>query len=315
MLLRRLVGLFIVVPSVAFAGFEVSSFKKEHKLGENYWNVASALDGKPDTCWMVDPEGENVGEWLQIGLPKGEIDNLRVIVGWDKDEKSFTNYARMKAARVEVFTQENSTDTTGTKVLEHTVTFEDKPGWQVIDLPNTKVGSEFFGGHLRMTITEVYEGRDYPYLAVSDVLVGLAEMPAKNISFREEPGGAADGHSSDMMLDGNAKTFWASAAGGDGERFRVQAEGFGVSSLGITPGPSSHARPKTVEVIAADVVKTVTLQDSDDEQWIELPAPIGYTGSAWGAVEVTVVDTYPGKSSAAVGIAEVQLKATNYEGF
>ena len=315
MKLHRLVGLFVVMPSVAFAGFQVSSFKKEHKLGENYWNVASALDGKAETCWMVDPEGENIGQWLEVDLPKGEVDNLRMNIGWDKDEKSFTNYARVKAARVEVFTQANSTDTTGTKVLEHTVNFEDKSGWQVIDLPNTKVGSEFFGGRMRLTITEIYEGRDYPYLAMSDVLVGMAEMDAKNISFREEPTGAAEGHDSAMMMDGNAKTFWASEASGDGQRFRVQAEGFGVSSIGLTAGPDTHARAKTVEVVAADIVKQVTLENNDQVQWVELPAPIGYTGSAWGAVEVTVVDTYAGKSSPSLGIAEVVLKATNYEGF
>jgi hypothetical protein len=42
---------------------------------------------------------------------------------------------------------------------------------------------------------------------------------------------------------------------------------------------------------------------------------VGYTGSAWGEVKVKILETYPSSSSESVGIAEIKLKATNYDGF
>jgi hypothetical protein len=305
--------LALVVPSVALGGFRSSSFKKETRLGADYWNVASALDGNLETCWMIDPEAESVGQWVEIDLPKSEVDKLAVVTGWSKDDSVFSDYGHLKSVRVELFTKADAQDMEGTRVLEHTLTFEDKAGWQVVDMPDTAVGSEFFGGRMRMTVTEVYEGQDYPYLAVSEVLVHLKEMDAK-AAFRNEPTNSSDDHPADMMVDGNAKTYWMSSDDGAGTTFQVGADGFGLARLGIVPGPTSHARPKTVKIIAADVERTVTLADSTETQWIQLPSVIGYTGSAWGIVDVTVVDTYPGKSSSQLAIGDLELKATNYEG-
>ena len=50
-------------------------------------------------------------------------------------------------------------------------------------------------------------------------------------------------------------------------------------------------------------------------QFFTLPAVVGYTGSAWGEVVVKVLESYPGSSSDSVGIADIKLKATNYDGF
>ena len=310
--MRRIAAavLLVTLPGIAFAGFRVSSFKKETKLGANHWNVASALDGDKDTCWMTDPESENMGEWIEIDLPRSEVDKIGVIVGWAKDDTRFADYARVKAMRIEVFTTDM--DDNEKVVLEQTVEFTDTQDWQLVDLPDTKVGGELFGGKVRATVTAVYPGQDYPNLAMSEFLVHLKEMDA-HTAMVSEPESAAAGHGSENMLDKNGRTFWASDGKGEGQEFAIEASGFGVSSIGIQPGPKSHARPKTLKLTVNDMEQTVTLADKQAVQWFPLPAVIGYTGSSWGDVKVQVVDTYPG-SDPAVGIAEVQLKATNYEG-
>ena len=302
----------LVVPAVALGGFRASSFKKETKLGANYWNAASALDTKMETCWQVDPEAENAGQWFEVDLPRGTVDKLSLVIGWDQDEKTFKDYARVKTARVEVF---GSAEDEEAVVHEQTVTFEDKRGWQTVDLNDTAVGGELHGGRVRVTVTETYAGVDYPNLAVSEVLVRMTEQDVakESIKLKTPPDSIQEGHAAEMITDGNAKTFWAAEKAGE-HSFEIRADGFGVSSIGILPGPTSHGRPKTVEVTANAVTIKHTLADKAEVQWFDLPSVVGYTGSAWGTVTVKVIDTYAGKSDPGPAIAEVALRYTNYEG-
>ena len=53
---RALAIAALLAPAIALAGYEVSSFKKEDKLGANYWNAASALDSNMETCWQINGE-------------------------------------------------------------------------------------------------------------------------------------------------------------------------------------------------------------------------------------------------------------------
>jgi len=298
-----------LVPAVAFGGFRVSSFKKETRLGANHWNAAAALDGDPATCWMVNPENDNQGSWFEVDIPKSTVDKLEMIVGWDASEAEFLDYARVKTVKVEVF-DEGSGDEE--RVLEHSVTFEDQRGSQVIDLPDTKVGNEIFGGKVRLTIQEVYPGKDYPNLAVSEVLVHLGEMDAP-ARLLQPPESVASGHGAENLVDENNSTFWASEGSGMGQTFEVGADGFGVSNVGLLAGPKTHARPRTIEVIANDMTRTYVMEDSTEMQWFRVPPIIGYTGSGWGDVRVKVVDTYPGTQEG-VAVSEVKLRATNYGG-
>lgn len=301
------VTMLSLAPAVAFGGFRVSSFQKETKLGANYWNAAAAVDSNMQTAWRIDPEHENIGEWIEIDLPKGTVDKVGMVIGW-QDGDRFTDFARVKKGRVQVYTEAD-----GEKVvLEHDVEFEDKQGMQIVDLPDTAVGDEFSGGRLRLTVTEVYDGKDYPSLAVSEVLVVLQEMDAPT-TIAGTPPSEEDDHLHLDMLDGDAKTFWASADPGAGQTFKLNADGYGISSLGIHPGPKDYARPKTLEVVVNDQPHTFTLEDKEEMQWIQLPPMTGYTGSVWGWVNVTVKDTYEGKKPG-VAIREATLKATNYEG-
>lgn len=314
--MRRLVFAALLLPAVAAAsGFRASSFKKETRLGANYWNAAAALDSQPETCWMVDPESENVGEWFEVDVPRSEIDKLGLITGWAKDEATFKDYPRVKAAKVEIFGDGKTEDA---KVAEAMVSFEDKLGMQFVDLPDTKVGSDMYGGKLRFTVTEVYPGEDYPNLAVSEVLVQLKDLdvPSTAIAFKVPPP-ETDGHDAMMMTDKAPGTFWAGA--GEGITFGVRAEGYGVSSLGLTQAPITQARPKTIEVTVSDVPATFTLPDyakPTDKPivtWVPLPSRVGYTGSAWGTITIKIIDTYPGTKDQNVAIGELELKYTNFE--
>jgi hypothetical protein len=303
----------LLVALPALAGYEASSFKKEDRLGKNYWNAASALDSKPETCWMPDPEQNNNGQWLQLDVPGGEIDKLGMIVGWGKSEETFGDYARIKSAKVELFDS-----ATGTPVLvgTTTVTFEDKAGWQVVELPDTKVGGEVLGGKVKITVTETYPGKDFPTMAVSEIRVHLKEFPAASQAFARPPSSEAGAaNAGAMAMDNNPKTFWA--ATGPAATFALKAPGYGLASITMQSGPKTHARPKTVKLTANGTSVTEVLADKPGTpQTLLLPCLVGYTGGAWGEVEVEIVDAYPGdQPTNGVALAELKVNAGSIEEF
>ncbi|MEQ1569813.1 MAG: discoidin domain-containing protein [Myxococcota bacterium] len=296
--------------SSAHAGFEVSSFRKEDKLGKTYWSAASALDSKMETCWQVDPEQPNVGQWIQMDVPASEVDKIGVVVGWAKDDDTFGDYARIKAAKVEILD-----GSSGAVVATANVSFEDKNGWQIIDLPDTKIGTEVSGGKVKLTVTDVYPGKDYPSLAVSEVRVHLKEFPAASMTLSRPFDTESGSNSAAMATDGNAKTFWAATA--PSANFAMKGPGYGLASLGIQSGPKAFARPKTVEITANQAVVTHVLPDTPGAlQWVLLPCLVGYTGGSWGEVEIKIVDSYPGDvATNGVAIAELKLNAGSIEEF
>lgn len=303
-----LVLLLSLMPAVAFGGFRASSFKKESRLGESTFSASAALDGNAETCWQVDPENENVGSWFEVDLPKGSIDKVQLMVGWEASEEHFQDYARIKTLKLELFDEAQDDKI----VLEHSLTFADQRGYQTLDVPDAAVGNEIFGGRLRLTVVETFPGKDYPNLAVSELLVRMLEYDAP-VALKVAPPSEAPGHGGDLLIDDNLKTFWASGEVPTGSTFTVEADGFGVSTIGVAQGPKTHARPKTIAIEANDQTRTFVMEDKPGLQWFEVPAIIGYTGSGWGAVKLMVVDTYEG-AAPNVGIAEVKLKATNYGG-
>jgi len=301
-----LLGSALLLPVIAQAGFRVSSHKEVGKSTE--FDAASAIDDDKTTAWQIDPESEQVGEWIEIDLPKGEVDKIAVMVGWEKNDNTWKDYGRIKAARLEVFTE---TDSGEKRVLEKNVTFEDKKGLQVIDVEDTAVGGELTAGKARLTITEFTAGDDYPSVAVGEVRILLKEQDAPALFVGGEPE-SMEGHGAGNMIDGNARTAFISAEGAK-PSFTLEASGWGVSSLIVTPGPKPYARPKTLEVRCAGQTRTFTLEDKAEAQTFMLPSIIGYSGSAWGEVQISVKETYEG-SKPGVAIAEVALKATNYDG-
>jgi len=296
----------------AHAGFEVSSFRKEDKLGKTYYAAPSALDSKPETCWQVDPEQQNIGQWIQLDVPAGEIDKISVIIGWSKDDKTFGDYARIKTAKVEIFDAGNGPPKV---VATADLKFEDKNGWQTLDLPDTKVGGEVLGGKVKLTVTDVYPGKDFPNLAVSEVRVHMKEFPAASAAFSTPFDSELPTNKAALSMDNNPKTFWAGTS--QSAAFAVKAPGYGLASLGIQSGPKTYARPKTIQITANQAVTTQVLPDAPGQmQWVLLPCLVGYTGGAWGNVDVKIVDSYPGDVAAnGVAIAELKLNAGSIEEF
>lgn len=300
----------LALPSVTLAGYEASSHKKDSRRGD-FWNAASALDSKAETCWMVDPEEKNEGQWIQLDVPSSTIDKIGLVAGWDQDENTFFDYARIKKVRVDIFTMEGGA---AKLVAQPELAVDDKRGWQILDLPDTKVGGDVTGGRIRVNVLETYPGKDYPNLAVSEIRVHLQEFPAQTVKVDAAPASAESGHDADLMVDGQPKTFWASTGEHTAE-MSFKAPGYGLASIGVQSGPKPYARPKTVEVIANDMPVTLTLEDKPDLQWSLLPAIVGYTGSAWGGVTVKVLDAYPGDPGKGVAVSEVKLNAATIEDF
>lgn len=299
----------LAILSTAHAGATASSFKPETKLGANYWNAASAVDGKVETCWMLKGEDENEGQWMMLDIPKGTVDKIGINIGWLKDGDTFTDYARIKELRVEALSYSDTRELTS--VASQTIKFEDKKDWQIVDLTDMVVGTELSGGKLKMTVVSVYPGGDFPNLAVSELLVYLKEDDAGTINVISASGESA-GHAKDSVVDDNPKSFWATAA--DGAKITLESPGLGISRVGLTPQGKDYARPKKVKVTAQGRSKVAELPDATTTAWVEVPSLTGYSGSAWGEIEIEVLETYPGAKSPELGISEIDMKWTTYEG-
>ena len=297
-----ILGSLVLLPVAAQAGFRVSSHKEVGKSTE--FDAASAIDDNGATAWQIDPESEQVGEWIEIDLPKGEVDKIAVMVGWEKNDTVWKDYGRRKTARLEIF---NETDEGFTRVLEKNIEFEDKKGLQVIDVDDTAVGSELTAGKARLTITAFTAGDDYPSVAVGEVRILLKEQDAPALFVGDEPAGKDAGN----LIDGNPRSVFVSE--GPNPTITLEASGWGVSSLTVTPGSKPYARPKTIEVLCANQTRTFSLKDEAKPQTFMLPSIIGYSGSAWGEVKITVKETYPGTQDG-VSIGEIGIKATTYDG-
>lgn len=303
----------LLLPLAAQAGFRASSHKEDRSArGANTWAASAALDSNPETAWMIDPEQDNAGSWFEVDVPKGTIDKLGMIIGWQLNDEVFNDYHRIQTLKVEIF--DEASDDPYRPKLEHSITFQDQQDWQIIDLPDTEVGNEFSGGRVRLTVVDTFEGKDFPSLAVSELLVYMGEMDAI-ATLETPPSSAHPDHFPDAMLDGNARTYWSAGPDGAADAFTVGASGYGVSSIGITPGPRTHKRPKTLEITANNVTRTVSIaEDARTAQWFEVAPLSGYTGSGFDRVQVKITETWPGSSVDELAIAEVALRATNYSG-
>jgi len=302
------IAALIAFSAPVLAGPEASNFRPENKKGANYWSAKAAIDGNMETAWQVPGDSANTGEWVRYDVPAGTIDKIAIYPGWGKSEETFADYARIKSVKVEVFccTGDDKQNLLYTTELQ----VEDKPELQVLDIEDTKLGNEMgFGGKVKITITGFYEGRDFPNLAVSELLIHMKPYDAASVI--SEISGESGSNLRDMMQDDDPRTFWAGPADAS---FTFEASGYGVSAVAIQPGPASHARPKVVKVTANDRSVTSTLENNDQVQYAPVPSIMGYTGSAWGDVKVEILEVYPG-GVPEVAIAEFKAQATNYDGF
>ncbi len=303
------VGLLLLVPAVAFAGAKVSSYNKDARMGNNFWAAGSAIDGKAETAWLLPGESPMRGEWIEIDLPRAEIDKIAILPGFAKNDETFSDYGRVKTLRVDFYSQ---TDVEViTQVGTANITVADKRELQVLDLPDTKVGGEMFGGKVKLSIVDFYPGADYPSVGISEVLLHLKEFDAA-VSLIE-PSGESAGHEFTMASDTNPKTFWATAAEGAG--LTIKSGSYGVSTVGFQAANKDYARPKTVELSSGNKKQITVLPDGTDMNWAQVPGANGFVGGAVADVVVKIIDTYPGAKSAELGVAEIKVKATNVESF
>ncbi|HJN72777.1 MAG TPA: discoidin domain-containing protein [Myxococcota bacterium] len=298
----------LLVPSIAFAGATASSFKKETKKGTNFWAANAAIDGKLETAWMVPGESPNRGEWIMLDVPKGDIDKIGIFPGFGKSDETYTDHPRVKRLQVEVLccAGDPSMELAGTTHLD----VEDKAEFQVIDIDDLQIGNDLFGGAVKISVVDIYEGVDFPNLAVSEVLVYMKEFDAAAAILSTST--ESEGHSAMDMIDDNARTFFATPSAG--ATFTFNADGFGLSSLDLTPAPG-YDRPKKVKVIVDGTrERDYELPDNGKgDIHIEIPATYGYTGTAsFDGVEVRILEVYGDKGE--LGIAELRAKATHFEG-
>ncbi len=290
-----------------------SSYKKDSRAGDNAFNYNSAMDSDLKTSWQTDPEKDVTTQWIELDVPTSTVDKLAVVVGWDKNENAFKDYGRLKAAKIEIFDKEGMDRK---QLASVDVTFEDKRGYQMIDLPDTKIGD--FGGIVRLNVKEMYKGVDYPSLAVGELRVHLLEFPAETVGLNNAPP-ALDEMKNDasMAFDDNDRTYFV--AKDTTTSIVMEASGYGVSTVGITPGPKTHARPKTVKIksLVLDQEAThVIPEDAKGQQWLPIPIVKGYTGGAWGEIQVEVVDVWPGSvAENPLAIGELRMNATTIEEF
>jgi hypothetical protein len=194
------------------------------------------------------------------------------------------------------------------------IVLEDVNKLQEIELDATKIGNDMgFGGLFRITIQDTYAGADYPNMAVSEVEVRLKEFDLPIVRF-ESDSGDNPSHMVAGMIDGNRRTFWSAAA--SGASFTLSSSGYGVSSVGIQAGPRTHARAKKIKVTANNRSMTYDMENNEKMQFLKVPSITGYTGSAWGEIEVSILEVYPGSTDdAEVAVNEITVRATNYDGF
>lgn len=298
--------------TTAFAGYGASSEKKDSRFGEGAFGVTKAIDNNLETSWQADPEKDNIGQWLTIDVPTSSVDKIALINGWAKSKDTYTDYPRVKTATIEVFNKVMGGEPT--KIGEEKITLKDDINWQIIDLKDLKIGGDF-GGTVKLTINEVYPGVDYPNVALGEMRIHLTEFAAETLALNEDPEAADEKNIAPNLLDGNPRTYFA--AKGTAVTMSAKASGYGLSSVGLQAGPTTHARPKTVILKANDAeIKHTIPETVKGMHWMLLPAVIGYTGSAWGDVTIEVVDSYPGtKPEMGLAISELKMNAATIDDF
>lgn len=299
----------ILLSSFAFAGAEASNFRPENRDGANKWNANSAIDGNPKTAWMLPGDSEGKGEWIMIDGPDtiSEALQISMLVGFNLNDETFIDYARVKSIKVEVYEYNNSMDLVATG-RSKTVEFEDKMELQTRDL-GVGVESER-GGKYKITVNEIYPGKDFPALAVSEVLLHLKDFDV--IPKIIDTTGGADGADPLKLLDDSTKSFWSGAADAS-----ITYEGLGgasISRMALIPGPKSYARPKKIKITTAGQSLEHTLPDSTKPNWVLVPTTTGYTGSTWDSIQVQILEVYPGSSSEQVAISELDIRASSMSG-
>ena len=309
-----LVGV-LLVPGLALAGATASSELKDSWGESGKQSANAAVDNDVATGWVEGNEGDGVGEWIELDLPRGTLISFTIHPGMGPDDTQFQRYARPQQVDIDIFSLDDMQTPKQVKQITHT--FEDAFGPVTIETEELQVGEELWGGKAKITIRSIYPGTDFDTLvAISEIRATFKEDDRPKPVVIEVSSNAAE---QGKLCDEKNNSAWI-AEGGAEEWVTIEAPDWSISSVGIFPGNASsssswaaYARPKTIEVRVNMDTLTLTLEDKKEMQWFELPISGGYNGSCYGEVRLQVTDVYPGTRSE-VAIGEVDIRAINYGG-
>ena len=139
------------------SNLSVSSFLNAQ--GRNSYVVDKLTDDDPTTAWIEGKTDYGIGEYIEFtAFP---LSNWAILNGYQKDNMSWENNSRVKKMRISI---ENK--------LAFDVVLEDKMGIQTFRLPESiKIDPQKIstGTKIKMQILEVYEGKKFKDVAISEI--------------------------------------------------------------------------------------------------------------------------------------------------
>lgn len=316
----------------ALAGATASTFNKKPGKPESLWSPANVIDGDPKTFWQEGVEGPGEGSWIKIDLPRSRVNQILISGGHAEDERMFQKYSRAKDISIELYSVDD--DRTVKPIKQVSVTLEDKFGMQTVDMGATDIGSELFGGEMRIVIHSVYPGKDFVDTVLGEVKVVLDEYPAQ-LAFTsattngavekgedvktEVKGEAADTTvvvTKDVDVATGFEVGWAPVGSVIGQELVFEAPDYGLAAMLIDNGAGGKtkpaARPKKVQITVGSFLQTeIELEDKPGLQRIEFPYTNGYNGGHFGRITVKVLSVW-GDEKAPVAPLRFRCMATNY---
>ena len=303
----------LLLPGGALAGATASSELKDSWGESGAMAANAAVDNDLATAWVEGAEGDGVGEWIQLDIPRGTLVSFTVTPGMGPDEVQFARYGRPQQIDIDIFSMDDMQNPKQVKQVTHT--FEDSWGPVTIEVGELAIGEMLWGGKAKFTVRSMYPGTDFDTLvSIAEVRANYKEVDVVAVQVIELSSNTGD---KDKLVDQNNRTAWI-AEGGAEEWVTVEAMDWSISSIGIVGGnPASHStysRPKVIELRVNMETITLELADTKEMQFFELPITAGYNGSCYGEVRLQIKEVYPGSSNPSVAIGEIHLRAINFEG-
>jgi len=135
----------------------VSSFLGSQ--GHQNYKADNLADDDPTTAWIEGKNEYGTGEFVEfMAFP---YSRWNILNGYQKDNITWENYSRVKKLRIFI---------EGKPAFE--VVLEDKMGIQTFELPkNFKIDPDKIstGTKIKMVILEVYEGKKFKDVAISEI--------------------------------------------------------------------------------------------------------------------------------------------------
>jgi hypothetical protein len=155
---------------------EASSFlwTDWNRFQENY-HPSYLMDGDPRTAWVEGADSSGKGEWVRIHVSPVESATrirLRIRNGYHKSPSLHAKNARARQLAVKVLPGGHS----------HTAELADDLTWQEIafDQPTARIDA------IELDVLDVFEGKKYTDLCISDVEVYVTGLTVENPAFEKD---------------------------------------------------------------------------------------------------------------------------------